>query len=133
VAAARGPDRIDGDLAEMPADLLALLRGERERIDESPESVKQRMLAAGAPQVVALSAAKAVRVRAESQSTLRTRIALWGAQMEAAGLSVGESQIEFKREFGVDVLSAQVLGTREATELGTRVMVGLVKMGLTVE
>jgi superfamily II DNA or RNA helicase len=133
VAAARGPDRIDGDLAEMPADLLALLRGERERIDESPESVKQRMLAAGAPQVVALSAAKAVRVRAESQSTLRTRIALWGAQMEAAGLSVGESQIEFKREFGIDVLSAQVLGTREATELSMRVMVGLVKMGLTVE
>ena len=133
VAAARGPERIDGDLAEMPADLLARLRGERERIDESPESVKQRMLAAGAPQVVALSAAKAVRVRAESQSTLRTRIALWGAQMEAAGLSVGESQIEFKREFGIDVLSAQVLGTREATELSMRVMVGLVKMGLTVE
>lgn len=130
---AAGPERIDGDLAEMPADLLARLRGERERIDESPESVKQRMLAAGAPQVVALSAAKAVRVRAESQSTLRTRIALWGAQMEAAGLSVGESQIEFKREFGIDVLSAQVLGTREATELGMRVMVGLVKMGLTVE
>lgn len=132
-ALARGPERIDGDLAEMPADLLARLRGERDRIDESPEAVRQRMLAAGAPAVVAASAAKAIRVRADAQTTLRTRIALWGAQLESAGLSVAESQVEFKREFGIDVLSAQILGTREATELSVRVMVGLAKMGLTIE
>ena len=125
------PERVEGDLYEMPADLLAKLRGEADRIiSETPDQVRDRMLRAGAPAAAAYGAAKAVAMRCDAQVRLRGLMASWLNVWERAGMQAREVQVMFNRVFGVDVLTAQTLGRGEADELAGRVGVALGELGI---
>ena len=115
------PEFVDGDLFEMDQALLAQLRAGIQKVDEDPDNVRRRMLAAGASARVAGGAAKNVRLRAEMQKALRASMQWWGAIEQAKGLSEREAQRKFYLRFGHDILSAQSLGRPEALELANRV------------
>lgn len=125
-----GPERVEGDLYEMPRELLDQLRGEIERIDESPEAVRARMLHAGAPMVAAAGAAAQVRKRQQAQQQLRDVMATYGGFWEFAGMTRRDAQVQFFKEFGVDVLQAQTLGRAEAETLAERVRSTLEELGV---
>lgn len=115
------PEMVDGDLHELDAATLAAMRGEVERVDRAPESVRDAMLHSGAATAVAYGAAKQHRLRQEAQATLREAIAWWGGARRAAGDADSVSYRRFYHLFGVDVLSAQALGRPEAEALTERI------------
>lgn len=59
--------------------------------------------------------------KTHAQHTLREAISLWGGYATAEGLDIRTAQKKFWHVFGVDVLTAQALGAREAAELEQRV------------
>lgn len=115
------PEFVEGDLTELDPAALAELRGEVARVDVSPASVRAAMERAGAPPMAALGAEKQFRLRQEAQRGLRDAVAWWGAHKRAAGVPDPESYREFWHRYGVDVVTAQTLGRREAAELEARV------------
>lgn len=116
-----GPEHVDGDLHEFGPELLAALRGEVERIDG----------AARIPQHLDGPAARAVHnrhlERQQAQGRLREAIALWGGWRTAEGDDLRVAQRRFFHTFGVDVLTAQTLGAREADTLERAVLTALGK------
>ena len=115
------PRFVHGDLTELDAAALAELRGEVERIDVSPASVRARFERAGAPHMAGLGAEKQHRDRQEAQRGLRDAIAWFGAYQRAAGTPDWQSYRVFWFRYGVDVLTAQALGRRDAETLETRI------------
>lgn len=109
------PEQVDGSLVELDPAVLAAMRGEVERIDQ-PAKIPY-----GATRVVTASIKKRHAERQEAQQELRATIAQWGGWQQHHGRSIDEAQRLFFFRFGVDVLSAQALGTREARELNDRV------------
>ena len=116
---------MEGDLTELDPAALATLRGEVERIDAPPASVRAALERAGMRGVAPLGAEKQHRLRQEAQRGLRDAIAWWGAHQRAAGVVDGESYRVFYHRFGTDVLSAQALGRRDAETLESRVRADL--------
>ena len=110
-----GPEFVDGDLEELDYATLAALRGEVARIDGPAYTT-------GLYGVVAAGATKQHRLRQEAQVALRQAIALWAGGQKAAGRSDSESYRRFYFAFGIDVMTAQALGRREAEELMERVV-----------
>jgi len=110
------PEQVDGDLPELSPEVLAAMRGEVERIDGAP--VIPRHLEGPAARAVFNRPLE----RQQAQAALREAIALWGGWRTAAGESVREAQKRFYLEYGVDVLTAQALGAREAEELRGRLL-----------
>lgn len=127
-----GPERIEGDLFEMPREMIEQMRGEIARIDESPDVVKARMLNAGAPSIAAAGAASQVRKRQEAQAQLRVAMSLYGGVWESTGLGRRDAQLQFYKEFNVDVLKAQTLGRPEAEALTGRIAQTLQAMGVSM-
>lgn len=111
------PEIVNGDLIALTPEVLAQMRGEADRITESPDSVRDRMLASGAPRIVANSAAKQHERRLNSQEILRETIAQWAGCENATGYDRREQYRRFFTFFGIDVLSAQALGKSEAEKL----------------
>lgn len=105
------PEQVDGDLQELDAAVLAAMRGEADRV-------------MGAPRIPAGVPAQAVRhnhmERLRAQVTLRHVMQMWGGWREALGESLSMAQRRFYLTFGVDVMTAQTLGAREAGELMAR-------------
>lgn len=116
-----GPEFVDGDLYELDAEALARLRGDVARVDSDFDSVRSRMEHAGAAPVAINSAAKSHKMRQEAQSALRVIMSYWGGKMEADGYDIREAQKIFYYRFGVDVMTAQTLGRREAEELTNKI------------
>lgn len=108
-AGGRGsPELVEGDLVELDATVLAALRGEVAKVDgpcHPPHNLDSR---------VRQAIVKRHAERASGQSSLRATMALWGGWQRHAGLSDREIQRKFFLTFGVDVLSAQALGTTDA-------------------
>lgn len=105
------PEQVDGDLQELDAAMLAAMRGEADRV-------------MGAPRIPAGVPAQAVRhnhmERLRAQVALRDVMQMWGGWREALGESLSQAQRRFYLTFGVDVMTAQALGAREAGELMAR-------------
>jgi DNA repair protein RadD len=118
------PDYVDGDLTELDAQTLAMLRGEVNRIDGDFY----------APGGLSLEAQRAARNhhmnRQEAQRTLRNSIAWWAGVEAARGHKESESYRRFFFRFGVDVANAQLLGTREAEELREKINAELQKCNI---
>lgn len=132
-AAAEGRtlEQVEGDLTELTSEILAQMRGEADRVMESPDAVKNRFLSAGAPHIAAAGAAKQHRLRQEAQIMLRGMMQRYGDfYMSALGCSLREAQITFWQQFGTDVLSAQALGRNDAEALTERVRDHLLQMGV---
>lgn len=105
-----GPDRVDGDLRLLTYEELQLLQKQLVAVSQDADAVKNRMLAAGAPSIVALSAAKNIRTRTEAREQLQAAINTWAGMRRDLGYTESEAYTEFYRTFGVDTISAQ-LGT----------------------
>lgn len=106
------PELVEGDLLLYTPDLLAMLTKEADRIMESPKLPR----GAGPGAVAGVRASWPERT--EAQKNLRDALAWWaGVQRDVYGRSDHESYIRFYRLFGVDVKTAQTLGTTEANRL----------------
>jgi len=109
------PEQVEGDLIELDPSILAAMRGEVARIDGEPT------IPFGASELVAASVRKNWRTRQEAQAVLRRGIAGWaGVQRWRDGLDDDEINRLFFMRYGIDILSAQTLGAREAAELTAR-------------
>ncbi len=120
-AARSGPEFVDGDLNELDPAVLAAMRGDVVDVGMTPPEYLAISGAGRLAHVAAMSAAKRFRQKQAAQSELRGSIALWAGHQRAAGRPDSESYRRFYFGFGVDVLSAQALGARDATELKLRI------------
>jgi superfamily II DNA or RNA helicase len=115
------PAQVEGDLAELDPEVLALLRGEVAERD-MPTPDYGRWLASRRIEGPAYAGAIARHEAAHgAQSRLRTAMTAWCADALARGYSDRETHRLFWATFGVDVLSARALAAREASELAARI------------
>ena len=120
VEAARDIEQVEGDLTEMDPSVLAVLRGEIERINAPESDVRARMeRCAGG--LAAAGAAKKHRERREAQVILRNNIALWAGEHKAVGREDREIYRRFFHRFGVDIMTAQTLGRPGAERLSAEI------------
>jgi superfamily II DNA or RNA helicase len=110
------PEHVEGDLIELNWEALEALRGAVAHVD-GPARIPW-----GATPVVEGAVRKRHRERQESQTVLREAIAVWAGHQRAAGRPDSESYRRFWHAFGIDVMSAQALGAREAETLAGKVL-----------
>jgi DNA repair protein RadD len=103
-------EQVEGDITELDPATLAAMRGEVERINGPPPNLQ-----AGGLAQAGLNAQW--RRRQEAQTALKEAMSIWAGYQTAAGQSIKISMRRFYKYFGVDVLSAQALGRKEAEEL----------------
>ena len=108
------PEHVEGDLAELTPDVLARMRGEIAVADTLRIPVNV------GPEVVG-AIRRTHRERMEAQRVLRERMALWGGQRTASGVSLAEAQREFYLRYGIDVAAAQLLNRADALALTERI------------
>jgi hypothetical protein len=106
------PHQVDGDLIELSPEALAILRGE---VDKPLD------IWAGAPPEVVRGMTGHWHQRNAAQSELRAAMSQWCGyrtqQTDFAHPEVRKAMKEFFFTFGIDVVSAQALARKEATEL----------------
>jgi DNA repair protein RadD len=115
------PEMVDGDLTELDADTLALLRGEVAKLDQPVDEYIQDLAAKRCPTIGIKANAKRHEARQAAQAELREWMAWYGGHNTAKGRSDAEGYRRFYHTFGVDVLSAQALGVAEAEALTLRI------------
>ncbi len=116
-ASRSGPEHVDGDLIELDPATLAQMRNDVARIDGEP------MVPRNADHATVRSIINKWKARQTAQTDLRNTIASWaGKWKHGHNESDSEIQRRFFLTFGVDVLSAQSLGTRDAESLNERIM-----------
>jgi superfamily II DNA or RNA helicase len=115
------PEHVDGDLVELDAATLARMRGDVARVDMTPEAYREQLVAERCPAVGQLANVKRHVERQEAQVELRETIAQWAGYHRAAGRTDSEGYRRFYWRFGVDVLTAQALGAKDAQALTERV------------
>lgn len=120
------PEMVDGDLLEMDEELLRKLRGEIGRIDG------ELHLPAGLEYPARVAAHRRHDERKQAQAKLREAISWWAGLDVNLGYKSAESYRRFWFKFGIDVLSAQALGAREAEELTGRICGELQNFNLTI-
>lgn len=111
------PDQVDGDLFELDPAVLAKMRGDVERID-GPAYPPQ-----GVERHVAIAISRRHEERKEAQRQLRAAIQVWAGYRR--DLHCEDDQTIYRRfflTFGLDIMSAQTLGVREAGELMMKVI-----------
>lgn len=114
---ARTIEEVDGDLVLLDETVLAEMHQESERVIGLPHTPR------GLPNHAIMAIIKRHGERAKAQTELREAISQWGGlQTHQRGLELREAQKLFYLTFGVDVLTAQTLGAKEATELKERVV-----------
>lgn len=114
-AARSSPHYVDGDLAELDAATLARLRGDVGRVDGAPYPPQSLSPIAAAGMM------KQHLERQRAQAILRDAMAIYGGWRTARGDSLSMAQRRFFLTTGVDVMTAQTLGAREATELREKI------------
>ena len=113
------PEYVDGDLFELTAEMLAMMRGDVDKVDQSEESFRNKM--GNAPGIVVNSAVKNHKVRQGVQAMLRDQIAWWAAYHRELGRNDAEIYRRFFFAFGVDIMTAQALGKTDATDLAIKI------------
>ena len=115
------PAAVAGDMVEMDVELLRSLRGEIEAVDKPYQDRRAELMETNLPHVAMMATVKRHRGRQEAQAALRQSMAQWGGWHTAEGLTDGQIQRRFFFTFGIDVLSAQALGAKEAADLQERI------------
>jgi len=105
------PELVDGVLHELSPEELARLRGDIEAVKEPPKYPWS------ATQVIINSIDKRHRERLAALDELKNVMATWAVGM----IDIARAQRLFYITFGIDVLSAQALGRKEAEELIERI------------
>lgn len=109
------PHEVDGDMFELDPAMLRQLRGEIARIDGAPAYPP------GIDGGVRTAIYRTHEGRIAAQHSLRDAIALYGGYQKHLGRDDREAMKRFFYAFGVDVLTAQTLNARDATDLENRV------------
>jgi DNA repair protein RadD len=109
------PAQVDGDLFELAPEILAAMRGERDKLDQATG------ISWNKNDVVANSIAKANRDRQAAQVGLRNAMALWAGWQKHLGRTDAEGYRRFFYKFGVDAMTAQALSTVDASNLESRI------------
>jgi len=97
------------------------MRGEIAKVDMSIDEARADMLGRWVPKIALTPGIKRHVARQEMQAALRESIAWWGGYQRAAGRDDSESYKRFYWKFGIDVLSATALDTKEARDLAERI------------
>jgi DNA repair protein RadD len=118
------PEQVDGDLCELDPAVLAVMRGEKARVDGDPK------YPTGVASSVAMSIQRRHVERQQAQAPLRESIALWAGYQRSLGRPDAEAYRRFYFAFGTDVLSAQALGVPDAEELRGRIDRALAIVGV---
>lgn len=111
------PEQVDGDLLELDAETLARMRGAIAEVDKTLEEKRIELARKYVPELGIRAGVKRHRELQEAQKDLRGVMATWGGYQTELGRSDSEAQRRFFHRFGVDVLTAQVLPTKDAIEL----------------
>ena len=107
--------------------MLAKMRGDAEAIMD-PRNVKVPM---NADAIIARGCHNRFMRSVDAQTELRSTIALWaGYQRDHKKRSDAEIYRLFFLTYGVDILSAQALKTKEATELNEKLSARLMSRGV---
>jgi len=107
------PEQVEGDIIELDAAILASLRGDIAAVDGPSD--------ARGTDLVGNSIRKQHKDRQQAQFTLRKAMELWGGWRIHVGETIRDANRRFWYAFGVDVLTAQTLGVRDAAELEARI------------
>lgn len=111
VATRSAPQFVDGDLTELDPVALEALRTEIKRVDNEVR-IPQNL-----PHYVQISIRRKHEARQEAQRELRGSIVRFANTYKSMGCETAEIYRRFYLKFGVDVLTAQTLGTKPAVEL----------------
>lgn len=113
---------VEGDLTELDSEVLAALRGEIKRIDDDAQNVMTKMKFAGVSPHIVGAAARKHWDRQQAQMELRNSMANWaGIRRHDHGETNDVIMKRFYYTFGIDMGTAQTLGTTKAGELKERV------------
>ena len=116
-AARNGPEFVDGDLTELSPEFLMQLRGQVSAIDTMTPAIPM-----GADDIIIAAKKKQHRIRLETLGELRGAINMWaGVQTTLHDLSESKAYSLFYHRFGVDVLTAQTLGTPDMRKLTAQI------------
>jgi superfamily II DNA or RNA helicase len=126
-----GPEFVDGDLTELDPEVLARMRGEVAKVDMSEAEYRDYLASRYVPRIGQLAGVKRHREHQDAQHALRENIAWWAGYRRAENRPDSESYRLFYFLFGVDVLSAQALGTKESNDLNEKIMEALKNDGHT--
>jgi len=110
-----GPKFVDGDLVLLSPEILAQLRGEKDKVDGAVH------LPFGSSGIVGMAIAKNHRLRQEGQKGLRSEMAVWMGWQAHQGRNARQAQKLFYLVYGIDYLSAQSLSVAEAAALQARI------------
>lgn len=115
--AGRGtPEQVEGDLALLTPEVLAKMRGDLARVDAGVVNVPY-----GADPAVAGRLHRIARERNEALTALRCSMDQYGGIMAAKGASPRETSRAFYQQFGIDVISAQLLNANDSNALRERI------------
>jgi len=116
-----GPEFVDGDLLELDQETLAAMRGDVARIDRPASEYREELEAKHAPRIGVLAGVKRHNQNQEAQAALRSSIAWWAGYQRAKKRPDSESYSRFYFEFGIDVLGAKALKTKDALTLASKI------------
>lgn len=115
------PEFVDGDLVELDPATLAAMRGDLARVDMDKEIYRAKLAAQRVPVEWQLANVKRHVATQEAQALLRNSIAIWAWYWHARKSSDSEIRKRFYFKFGIDTMSAQVLGADAALLLTDRI------------
>ena len=104
------PEAVEGDLTEMPPELLEQLRR------KVSDSNSLKIPYAAAPVVVS-TAKKRYRERKEAVETLNNKIDQWAGNEISTGLSLSATYMKFYKKFNVDAISASSQSLSEINKM----------------
>lgn len=105
------PEAVEGDLIEIDREFLEELRRKIKKIDDAPR------FPAALSRPARVSLMKKHARRQEIQGILRKEISHWAAQLKQDGYDDSEIYRRYYYTFDIDIMTAQTLNTRDATEL----------------
>ena len=116
-ATRNSPAAVEGVMAEMSPELLDALRANVSDVDRSLADVRSSHALNGWSQGVSNAQVRAHANRQAAQHALRAAMAIWAGPYRRAGYDDDRLQRAFWHLFGVSVLEAQALHTKEAEAL----------------
>jgi superfamily II DNA or RNA helicase len=116
------PGMVAGDLEELDAEVLARLRAAVDQVDIDAAIYRGQLMDAPQrmPHVGMMGMVNRHRERQDAQATLRHAMSMWGGWRRDQGDDDATMQRRFYALFGMDVLTAQTLGPREALDLAVK-------------
>lgn len=115
-------EHVDGDLFELDPNTLSMMRGQVERHISYPK------IPVNATPIIAQACKNRHRELVAAMDMLKESMEWWAGWQIHQGRTVQQAQRAFFYRFGIDVMSAQLLNTKDALELHAKVQDHINKM-----